>query len=151
MQKKYIVISVIAILFVGVLGYLIGYQQSQPEREKQALVEEHQRKVEELQRAGEVVEVAPEKLTFKVEEGQEDVGETISVRTNKHTGIQIGMGFVNRPGIKTDLTEYFQPGDYVHVMTEDGQAFLIYRELRPDEFVLPDEPVVEVPVEQTTP
>ena len=134
MQKKHVVAGLLLILFAGVLGYFIGYQQGQPAREHQKLIEEHQRKIEELERAGEVVEVAPEKITIKVEKGQDDVGKTISVRTNEYTNIQIGMSFVNRPGDKTDLTEYFKPGDYVHMLMEDGQAFLIYRELRPGEY-----------------
>ena len=134
MNKKYVIITIILIVLAGVLGYFIGYQQGQPTMGYQELIEEHQREIEELKRAGEVVEVTPERMTIKVKEGQDDVGETISVRTNRYTNIQIGMSFVNRPGIKTDLTKYFKPGDYVYMLTEDGQAFLIYRDLRPDEY-----------------
>ncbi len=54
-------------------------------------------------------------------------------RINEYTQVQIGMGFVNRPGEKVDLTKWFREGELVNLLVSDGQAVLVYRELRSEE------------------
>ncbi|WP_134642972.1 hypothetical protein [Ammonifex thiophilus] len=84
-------------------------------------------------RHGEVQEVRPDSLKVKVEKGGGDVGKEVTARTTEFTSVQVGMGFVNRPGEKVDLTRYFRPGDRVDMLYRDGQALALHRDLRPGE------------------
>ena len=97
------------------------------------MARKHQEKLDRMVRHGEVVSVEPERITVKVEDGGGDIGEIIAVRTNEFTSVQVGMRFVNEPGIKTDLTQWFKTGDYVNMLVKDGQALALHRELRPGE------------------
>lgn len=55
-----------------------------------------QEKLDRVVRCGEVVSVEPDKLTVKVEEGGDDVGQTVTARTTEFTSVQAGTGFRER-------------------------------------------------------
>lgn len=48
--------------------------------------------------------------------------------TSEYTSIQVGMGFVNKPGEKTDLTKWFNSGDTLDTLVKDGQALALHCE-----------------------
>jgi hypothetical protein len=135
-RKNVLALSIVLSLLVGVAaGFGGGYYKYVSFPKKQA-VETARKQQEELQkmvRSGEAVAVDPDKITVKVEKGGGDVGQTITARTNEYTSVQVGMGFVSRPGEKLDLTKWFKAGDQVDVLYKDGQALALHRELRPGE------------------
>lgn len=107
----------------------VGWPTHQAEKAAQAEKE----KMEQMVRSGEVREVQSEAITIEVESGGADIGETRKYRINEYSKVQIGMGFIDKPGEKTDLAQWFKEGDYVNLMVDNGQAVVIHRELRPEE------------------
>jgi hypothetical protein len=109
-----------------------------PEKKAREEAEKRQKELDKMVRRGKVVSVEPDALTIKVEKSGGDVGKTVTLRTNEYTSIQVGMGFVNQPGQKADLTKHFKAGDYVDVLVKDGQALALHRDFRPGEEPAPE-------------
>ncbi|RPF49576.1 hypothetical protein EDD75_0393 [Thermodesulfitimonas autotrophica] len=111
-----------------------------PRKKAQEMAKKHQEELNKMVRRGKVVSVEPDAITVKVEKGGE-AGRTVTYRTNEFTSVQVGMGFVNQPGQKVDLTKHFKPGDYVDLLVKDGQALALHRDFRPEERPAPPEGV----------
>lgn len=136
LKKSVLVIIVIASLLVGFAGgFGGGYYKfvHAPKVEAQEAAKKQQEELNKMVRHGEVVSVEPDKLTMKVEKGGGDIGKTITAKVTEYTSAQIGMGFVNKPGEKLDLTKWFKQGDSVDMLYKDGQAMALHRELRQGE------------------
>lgn len=138
---------VVLCLFCLGLGFGSGWYGARytytvlPEKKAREEAEKRQKELDKMVRRGKVVSVEPDALTVKVEKGGGDVGKTITLRTTEFTSIQVGMGFVNQPGQKADLTKWFKAGDYVDVLAKDGQALALHRDFRPGEEPVPPEGV----------
>ncbi|MGQ9513343.1 hypothetical protein [Thermodesulfitimonas sp.] len=104
-----------------------------PQKKVQEEAKKRQKELDKMVRHGKITSVEPDAVTLKVEKGGGDVGKTITLRTNEYTSVQVGMGFVNQPGRKLDLTQHFKAGDYVDALVKDGQALALHRDLRPGE------------------
>lgn len=114
----------------GYYHYVVG-----PQKKAQEMAKKQQEELNKMARHGEVVDVKPEQITVHVTKAQLEQGKTVTYRTNKYTSVQIGMGFVNKPNEKTDLTKWFQKGDQVDLLVKNGQVMAMHRELRPGEQV----------------
>jgi hypothetical protein len=114
----------------GYYHYVVG-----PQKEAQEMAKKQQEELNKMVRHGEVVDVKPEQITVHVTKAQLEQGKTVTYRTNEYTSVQIGMGFVNKPNEKTDLTKWFQKGDQVDLLVKNGQVMALHRELRPGEQV----------------
>ncbi|MDI6710455.1 MAG: hypothetical protein QME76_07185 [Bacillota bacterium] len=137
MRKKLLIVSGIvaaAVVLVG-LGYFLAWERyvNLPMKQAREAARQQQEELNKMVRHGEAVEVKPEAITIKVEKGGGDIGKTVTARVNEYTSIQIGMGFVNKPGEKLDLTRWFKQSDQVDMLYKDGQAMAVHRELRPGE------------------
>lgn len=135
-RKSILAVILIASLLIGATaGFGGGYYKyvRAPRVKAQELAKKQQEELNKMVRHGEAKEVKPDAITIEVTKGGGDVGQTITVTTNEYTSVQVGMGFVNKPGEKTDLTKWFKPGDRVDALVKDGQAVALHRELRPDE------------------
>lgn len=104
-----------------------------PQKKAQEEAKKRQEELNKMVRRGKVVSVEPDAITVKVEKGGGEVGKTVTYRTNEFTSVQVGMGFVNQPGQKLDLTKHFKAGDYVDLLVKDGQALALHRDFRPGE------------------
>lgn len=136
LRKSALAVIVIVSLLVGFAGGFGGgyYKYVHAPRVKaQELAKKQQEELNKMVRHGEAKEVKPDAITIEVTKGGGDVGQTITVTTSEYTSVQVGVGFVNKPGEKTDLTKWFKPGDRVDALVKDGQAVALHRELRPDE------------------
>ncbi|SHJ16078.1 hypothetical protein [Desulfofundulus thermosubterraneus] len=136
LRRSVLAVIVIASLLVGFAGgFGGGYYKFvyAPKVKAQEMAKKQEEELNKMVRHGEVVSVEPDRLTLKVDKGGGDIGKTITARTTEYTSVQIGMGFVNKPGEKLDLTKWFKQGDYVDVLYKDGQALALHRELRPGE------------------
>lgn len=135
-RKAVFALILIASVLVGAAaGFGGGYYKyvHVPKVKAQEMAKKQQEELNKMVRHGEAKEVKPDAITIEVTKGGGDVGQAITVTTNEYTSVQVGMGFVNRPGEKTDLTKWFRPGDRVDALVKDGQAVALHRELRPDE------------------
>ena len=136
LRKSILAVIIIISLIVGIAGGFGGAYYKYvyaPKKEAERIAKEQQERLNEMVRYGEVVSVEPERITVKVKDGGGDIGETITVKANERTSVQVGIGLVNEPGVKVDLTQWFKTGDYVDMLVEDGQVLAIHRELRPEE------------------
>jgi len=136
LRKLFLVLIVIGSLLIGSgggFGIAHYYYIYKPQKEAQEMAKKQQEELNKMVRHGEVITVEPDAIEMKVEKGGGDVGKVIKVRTSEYTSVQVGMGFVNEPGKKTDLTKWFRKGDYVDALVKDGRLLAIHRELRPDE------------------
>jgi hypothetical protein len=127
---------VFAVLLVGAaLGFGGGWWAyvRVPKARMEAAAREQQEMLQRMARHGEVLEVRPDAVTVRVERGGGDVGRTIEATVGPLTTVQIGMSFVDKPGEKIDLTEWFRPGDAVDMIYREGRALALRRELRPGE------------------
>jgi hypothetical protein len=135
-RKSVLAVTLVVSLLVGAAaGFGGGYYKyvHVPKVKAQELAKKQQEELNKMVRHGEAKEVEPDAITIEVTKGGGDVGQAITVTTNEYTSVQVGMGFVNKPGEKTDLTKWFRPGDRVDALVKDGQAVALHRELRPDE------------------
>jgi uncharacterized protein YneF (UPF0154 family) len=135
-NKSLAVVAIIVSLLVGAVfgaGGMYYVKIVAPEKQLQKIAQEEKEKVDEMVRRGEITKITPDSIEIKVEAGGGDIGESISLRTNEYTTLQVGMGFVNESGGKADITEWFTEGDYVNVIASDGQALALHREARPGE------------------
>ena len=132
MRKPLLIFAIAISLLVGaVLGAGGMYYASQvvPEKKAQEVARQQQEELNRMLRQGEIVEVQPEEVTVKVNDGGGNIGETVTVTTNEYTSVQVGMAFMNKPGEKTNLTEWFAVGDHIDMLVEDGQALALYQEV----------------------
>ncbi|WP_027718094.1 hypothetical protein [Desulfovirgula thermocuniculi] len=136
LRKGILALVVIASLLVGAAaGFGGGYCKYVyvPKKQAMEMARKQEEELNKMVRHGEALEVKPEEITIKVEKGGGDIGQNITARVNEYTTVQVGMGFVSRPGEKPDLTKWFKPGDKVDMLYRDGQALALHRELRPGE------------------
>ncbi|NMA64495.1 MAG: hypothetical protein GX964_10745 [Syntrophomonadaceae bacterium] len=122
--------------FVGAgLGYLGGWFHyvKSPQIAAQKEAEQRDAEMKEMVRRGELTDVKPDRVTIKVDKGGGEIGKTVTYHVNEHSSVQIGMNFINNPGQKPDLTEYFAPGDYANLLVKDDQALVVHRELKSKE------------------
>ncbi|MEW6226473.1 MAG: hypothetical protein AB1700_00030 [Bacillota bacterium] len=153
MKPLRVVGTVVLCLFCFGLGFGSGWLGARysytvlPEKKVREEAEKRQKELDKMVRRGRIASVEPDVLTVKVEKGGGDVGKTIALRTNEYTSVQIGMDFVNQPGRKLDLTQYFKAGDYVDALVKDGQALALHREFSPGE----RQPVVIEPTTRVSP
>lgn len=136
LRKSILVLIVVGAFLAGFgAGFGAGYYYyvHTPQKKMQEEARKQQEELEKMVRRGEAVEVMPDAIKVKVEKGGGDAGKTITARISEYTSVQVGMGFVNEPGVKLDLTQWFKPGDYVNLLYEDGQALALHRDLRPGE------------------
>lgn len=138
-MRKSILTLIIAGAFIAgtAAGFGGGYYKyvAAPRKQAVEMAKKQQEEMNKMVRHGTVTAVEPDKLTLKVEKGGGDIGQTITLATNEYTSIQVGMGFVNKPGEKTDLTKWFKAGDTIDALVKDGQALALHREPRPGEQV----------------
>ncbi|MGB9661690.1 MAG: hypothetical protein ACPL5F_06670 [Moorellaceae bacterium] len=136
-MRKNILALIIAGAFMtgAAAGFGGGYYKyvSAPRKQVMEMAKKQQEEMNKMVRHGTVTAVEPGKLTLKVEKGGGDIGQTLTLATNEYTSIQVGMGFVNKPGEKTDLTKWFKAGDTIDALVKDGQALALHRESRPGE------------------
>ncbi|CEP67153.1 Uncharacterized [Moorella glycerini] len=126
-----------AFIFGAAAGLGGGYYKyvAAPRKQAVEMAKKQQEEMNKMVRHGTLTAVEPDKLTLKVEKGGGDIGQVISLTTNEYTSIQVGMGFVNKPGEKADLTKWFKAGDTIDALVKDGQALALHREPRPGEQV----------------
>lgn len=136
MSKK-IAAGIVILVFVAGLagGFFAGHYKyvTLPQKQAEEAAKKQQEQLERMVRRGVIVDITPETLTVKVEEGARDEGKTVTYRVNEYSTVQIGMNFVSQPGKKTDLTKFFKKGDYVDLMVDGKQAVVVHREIRPEE------------------
>jgi len=135
-RKSVLAVTLVVSLLVGAAaGFGGGYYKyvHVPKVKAQEMAKKQQEELNKMVRHGEAKEVKPDAITIEVTKGGGDIGQTVTFTTNEYTSVQVGMGFVNKPGEKTDLTKWFRPGDRVDALVKDGQAVALHRELRPDE------------------
>lgn len=132
MRKPLLIFATIFSLLIGVIlgaGGMYYASQVVPEKKAQEVARQQQEKLNRMLRQGEIVKVKPDEVTVKVNDGGGDIGETVTVITNEYTSVQVGMAFMNKPGEKTNLTEWFAVGDHIDMLVEDGQALALYQEV----------------------
>jgi hypothetical protein len=136
LRKSILAVIIMVSLLAGFAGgfwtshykYIIA-----PQKEAQETAQKQQEALDKMVRHGEAVTIKPEKITIKVEKGGGDIGKTITLGTTEYTSIQVGMGFVGKPGQKTDLTTCFKSGDSVDALVIKDQATALHREFRAGE------------------
>lgn len=104
-----------------------------PEKKAKEEAKKQQEDLNKMLRHGKLVSVEPDVLVIKVVKGGGDIGKTITVRSSEYTSIQVGMGFINQPGQKTNLTKWFKAGDFVDMIVKDNQVLSLHRDFRPGE------------------
>lgn len=126
----------IAFIVGGLIGYGGAYYHLiyVPQKNAQVVAEQQKQNLNEMLRRGRVVNVEPEKLSVRVDEGS---SKTITVKVNESSSVQIGMNFINQSGEKLDMTKWFQEGDLVDLLVEKDQAIALHREVRPGERIAP--------------
>ncbi len=132
MRKPLLIFATIFSLLIGVIlgaGGMYYASQVVPEKKAQEVARQQQEKLNRMLRQGEIVKVKPDEVTVKVNDGGGDIGETVTVITNEYTSVQVGMAFMNKPGEKTNLTEWFAVGAHIDMLVEDGQALALYQEV----------------------
>lgn len=138
MRKGILALIVVTAFIAGaVAGFSGGYYKyvAAPRKQAVEMAKKQQEEMNKMVRHGTLTAVEPDKLTIKVEKGGGDIGQTLTLATNEYTSIQVGMGFVNKPGEKADLTKWFKAGDTIDALVKDGQALALHREPRPGEQV----------------
>jgi hypothetical protein len=136
MRKGILALIVVAAFIAGAAaGFGGGYYKyvAAPKKQAVEMAKKQQEEMNKMVRHGTLTAVEPDKLTLKVEKGGGDIGQTITLATNEYTSIQVGMGFVNKPGEKADLTKWLKAGDTIDALVKDGQALALHREPRPGE------------------
>lgn len=130
------------------IGFLAGWFQFSklPQAEIEKIAAKQEKEMQDMTSAGELVAVTPGKVKIAVSEGKA-TGKSIEVKVGDHTGVQIGTTFFNIPGEKPDLTQFFEIGDDVHIMSKDGHLILIHRNPKPQE-QLASPNIVQPPVAQ---
>ncbi|WP_109206267.1 hypothetical protein [Moorella sp. Hama-1] len=136
MRKSILAVIITGAFIAGVAtGFGGGYYKyvAAPKKQAVAMAQKQQEEMNKMVRHGTLTAVEPDKLTLKVEKGGGDIGQTLTLATNEYTSIQVGMGFMNKPGEKADLTKWFKAGDTIDALVKDGQALALHREPRPGE------------------
>lgn len=129
MKKTLIVasLSLVIGLGCGVLGHWYFTDHlPQIKLKKEAI--EHQAKLNQMVRSGEVLAVKKDELTIKVENNADEElnGKEITVKTNPDTSIQEGMDFLSEPGEPFDLTSKLKVGMTVDLMVEGDTALAVH-------------------------
>jgi hypothetical protein len=136
MRKSILILIFILVFGLGFSGgYYTGYYKyvKKPQIAAQQQAQKQQEELKRMVRHGTIVSIAPDEITVKVEKGGGDIGENIKAQANQYTAVQIGTGFVNKPGEPTDLTKFFKEGDTIDMLYKDGQILALHRDARPGE------------------
>lgn len=145
-MRKEITVSVTTVmLVVGLITFCIGVGAGwygawhqyikRPMVMQQKEMEKQQQEMEKMTRRGDVKKVSQNSITINVTAGGEDVGKNLTYAVTSTTRVQIGSKSMggDMSGAAINISEYIQPGDFVHLMVKDGQVVSMYRALRTGE------------------
>ncbi len=125
-------------IIVGIITFIIGigigasghwyFTDHLPEARIEQAALDHQKEINQMYRAGKVLDVKPNEITIKVENSGDEAeeGKEITVTTDADTSIQEGMEFLSTPGQTYDLTTRLEEGMQVDLMVQDGKALAVH-------------------------
>ncbi len=137
-KPKMIIIAVTILLVGAAAGFMGGFYAYRIYPRILSLREAalEQAELNQEVRAGCVVSVGPSTLVIRVSKGAADIGKSLALSETPDTTVQIGSAALNRLGVLTDLTRYYETGDAVDVLTKDDHLLAaVFRPLRPGEQV----------------